>query len=218
MLLNINLNILNLNINIIKLLCILLLITTIMVLLSKNTINSIFFLILSFINSANILIFNNIEYLAILFIIIYVGAIAVLFLFVIMLLNIKSINIDNNFKKFNNFLIIFYVLILIFIQIFNSKINSNFLFLNNYIDFYNLKYLDWSEKFINTNSFQNIAESLYNFYSIEIIFSSFLLLIPMISAILITLKKNNFLKKQLFFLQINRKIKNKIKRKIIIIF
>lgn len=216
MITHLNTLIINLNLNFIKLLCILLLTTTLMVLLSKNTINSIFFLIISFVNSANILILNNIEYLAFLFIIIYVGAIAILFLFVIMLLNIKSINIENNFKKINNIFILFFLIFICILQIFKNNNNLNLL-LDNYINFNHIKYIDWSYKFLNINNFQNIAEYLYNFYFTEIIISSFLLFIPMLSAILITLKKNNILKKQLFYIQINNSIKKKIKRKNIIL-
>ena len=57
--------------------------------LSKNPVFSVLFLVLSFCNAASILILFNVELLAALFIIIYVGAIAVLFLFVVMMLDVK---------------------------------------------------------------------------------------------------------------------------------
>jgi len=204
-----------LNLYIINLLGFLLIITYIMVLFAKNAINSIFFLILAFIISSNLLIINNLEYLGIIFVLIYVGAIAILFVFVIMLLNIKTIIIKNNNKILDLFLIFF--LISLFIYLFFLQ-NSNLLLisfdLNNiYTDFLYLKYINWSYKIINLNLFNILGEYLYNFYAFEIILASFLLLIPMIGAITINLKPNNKIKKQLSYLQINLQIKKKIKKK-----
>jgi len=209
------------NIYLINLLCFLLIITALMVLLSKNSINSIFFLILCFLNSTNILIINNIEYLAILFIIIYVGAIAILFLFVIMLLNIKTINLQNNNNILDNLLILFLIITLIIFQTF--FINYNFDFISSlklnefYIDFTSTKFIDWSLKYNNLNAFNILGDYLYNYYYLEIILASFLLFIPMIGAITINVKKQNNLKKQKFYIQINNEILQKVKKKKFII-
>jgi hypothetical protein len=61
------------------------------VIISKNPIHSVIFLILVFCNATGLLLLFKIELLAMMFMIIYVGAIAVLFLFVVMMLNIKII-------------------------------------------------------------------------------------------------------------------------------
>ena len=61
-----------------------------MVITDKNSIHSVFYLVLTFVNSAVILIEWGIDYLGLLLVIIYVGAIAILFLFVIMMLNVKK--------------------------------------------------------------------------------------------------------------------------------
>ena len=211
----------NINIYLINLLCFLLIITALMVLLSKNSINSIFFLILCFLNSTNLLIINNIEYLAILFIIIYVGAIAILFLFVIMLLNIKTINLQNNNNILDNILILFLIIILISFQTFFFNYNFNFipsLKLNEfYIDLISIKFIDWSLKYNNLNAFNILGDYLYNYYYLEIILASFLLFITIIRAININVKKKNNLKKQQFYIQINNEILKKIKKKKFII-
>jgi NADH-quinone oxidoreductase subunit J len=60
-----------------------------MVILSKNPVYSVLFLILSFCNVSSLLFLLQLEFLPISFLVIYVGAIAVLFLFVMMMLNIK---------------------------------------------------------------------------------------------------------------------------------
>lgn len=209
------------NIYLINLLCFLLILTALMVLLSKNSINSIFFLILCFLNSTNLLIINNVEYLAILFIIIYVGAIAILFLFVIMLLNIKTINLQNNNNILDNLLILFFIFILIIVQFFFFNLNFNFISSLKLTQFYTdisaIKFIDWSLKYNNINAFNVLGDYLYNYYYLEIILASLLLFIPMIGAITINVKKQNNLKKQNFYIQINNEILKKIKKKKFII-
>ena len=59
---------------------------------TRNTIYSVLFLILVFFNVAGLFILLNAEFLAMLLIIVYVGAIAVLFLFVVMMLNVDSMD------------------------------------------------------------------------------------------------------------------------------
>ena len=70
-------------------LCFLVLFSAIMVIVSQNPLHSVLFLVLSFLMSSILLfIFEN-EFLALFFLIIYLGAIAILFLFVVMMLDIK---------------------------------------------------------------------------------------------------------------------------------
>ncbi|PZP85524.1 MAG: NADH-quinone oxidoreductase subunit J, partial [Azospirillum brasilense] len=63
------------------------------VITAKNPVHSVFFLILAFFNAAGLFVLLGAEYLAMTLVIVYVGAVAVLFLFVVMMLNI-------NFEKF----------------------------------------------------------------------------------------------------------------------
>jgi NADH:ubiquinone oxidoreductase subunit 6 (subunit J) len=72
------------------------LISATMVIVSKNPINSVIFLILVFCNATALLLLLKIEFLAMMFLIIYVGAIAVLFLFVVMMLNLKMTDENEN--------------------------------------------------------------------------------------------------------------------------
>ena len=66
------------------------LLAAIMVITEKNTVHSVFYLVLSFVNTAIIIIITGVDYIGLLIIIVYVGAIAILFLFVVMMINIKS--------------------------------------------------------------------------------------------------------------------------------
>ena len=64
-------------------------VSAIMVTVSKNTVHSVFFLILDFISISCLFIMIGAEFLGMIMLIVYVGAVAVLFLFVVMMLNIK---------------------------------------------------------------------------------------------------------------------------------
>jgi NADH-quinone oxidoreductase subunit J len=82
------------------------------VIFSKNPIYSVFFLILTFCNVSSLLFLLRLEFLPIIFIVIYVGAIAVLFLFVMLMLNIKlaQLKVDNV-----NYIFLGFVFALVFI-------------------------------------------------------------------------------------------------------
>ena len=69
------------------------------ILLTNHPIYSLFSLILTFVNFSILLLFLNLEFLALSYLIVYVGAICVLFIFVILLLNIRIYNFNNR-KKF----------------------------------------------------------------------------------------------------------------------
>jgi len=72
------------------------LISAVMVIATKNPIHSVVFLIVVFCNATGLLLLLKIEFIAMMFLIIYVGAIAVLFLFVVMMLNIKLNELNEN--------------------------------------------------------------------------------------------------------------------------
>ena len=71
-----------------------------MIILSQNSVYSVLFLVLSFISSSSILFLIECEFISLLFIIIYVGAIAILFLFVVMMLDIKTIYVTKDSLKY----------------------------------------------------------------------------------------------------------------------
>ena len=73
-----------------------LLLSSLMVISTKNPVHSVLFLILAFLNAAGIFVILHAEFLAMILIIVYVGAVAVLFLFVVMMLDFKtSLEKDN---------------------------------------------------------------------------------------------------------------------------
>ena len=124
--------------------CLLALFCSFMVIASKNPIHSILYLILVFCNVTFVLILLGVEFIAIIFLIVYVGAIAVLFLFVVMMLNIKILELDEVFWRYipAGLLITSCFLLQLFAFAFNFNIVEAFgLFLNN--DFYSLHKLSF---------------------------------------------------------------------------
>jgi NADH-quinone oxidoreductase subunit J len=151
---------------------------------SNNPIFSIIFLIFIFCGSSIILALLSVEFLSSLFIIIYVGAIAILFLFVIMMLNIKVYS----FKKSS---------LAFFIPILNV---ASFLLLNEFCVIFEETF---SNNTIGSNNislnYETIStitmygQTLYNYFLICILIAGVILLISMVGAITLTLefKKKN---------------------------
>lgn len=74
--------------------------SAIMVISSKNPVHSVFFLILAFFNSAGLFVLLGAEFIAMILVIVYVGAVAVLFLFVVMMLNINFAELREGFMRY----------------------------------------------------------------------------------------------------------------------
>ncbi len=75
-------------------------ISSFFVVFSSNPVHSVLFLILSFFNVAVIFLLSDAEFLAMTLVIVYVGAVAVLFLFVVMMLNINEVVVKEGFLKY----------------------------------------------------------------------------------------------------------------------
>ena len=95
------------------------LISGVMVIQARNPVHSVLFLILVFFNAAGLLILLGLDFFAMIFLVVYVGAIAVLFLFVVMMLNVKIFTFD--LTKF--YFLCFLIFIIFFVQI--LSFNSN---------------------------------------------------------------------------------------------
>ncbi len=153
------------------------------VVMSSNPIYSIIFLILVFCDAGCSLFLYNFDFFGLIFIIIYVGAIAVLFLFIIMMLNIKLKN-NHSIKNFNSIFFIFFLSILFGIFFFKfceyySK-NDLFIFKNNCI-------------FLFLDQFYNImvfGQYFYNFFNMFFILAGIILLIALIAAVTLTMDSN----------------------------
>ena len=72
----------------------------VMVISSKNPVHSVLFLILAFFNSAGLFVLLGAEFLAMILVVVYVGAVAVLFMFVVMMLDINIAELKHGFLKY----------------------------------------------------------------------------------------------------------------------
>ena len=176
------------------------LIASIMVINSKNPVHSVLYLILVFCNSAGLFILLGVEFLAITFIIVYVGAIAILFLFVVMMLNIKLVELNENMFRY---LPIGALIGLIFLFEIFLVLENNLISLNYSLDSNNIHYI-WDNKITNYSNIELIGSILYtnNFYLFLV--ASLILLVAMIGAIILTLYMQTNIKRQDVFKQTSR--------------
>lgn len=183
-----------------SLLILLLLLSSFLVFLSENPVHSVLFLILSFFNAASILILFNADFLGLLFIIIYVGAIAVLFLFVVMMLNIKNIKVSAKINfLYIPFLILFNIIFIIKLFFYLNDIFSSL----QYSFFINELYL--SESYIDVlTTIVVFGQVLYNYYLVCFLLAGFILLVAMLGAILLTFNFKSARKNELVFKQLSR--------------
>lgn len=171
-----------------------------MVVLTKNPINSVLFLIMCFCNISCIFFLLELEYLPLVFLIVYVGAIAVLLIFVVMMLNIRLSLLKENGSQFFfiavilalNFLIqIFFIFQTEFTSLLFFKM-SNVLETTSFISEIFYPSSDSQTK----NIMKNLGFIVYSQYYYLFLISSLILLLSMIGAIVLTLQKSFKGKKQ----------------------
>ena len=168
--------------------------SSIMVISAKNTIHAVFFLILDFVSISCLFIMLGAEFLGMITLIVYVGAVAVLFLFVVMMININFSELKSGFLNYLPFgsLIGLVILLELFIMVGAWKYKPEFL---------NTSDLTFSKNISNTESIGNV---IYTDYIHYFQISGVILLVAMIGAILLTFQKRDFLKRQSITDQVSR--------------
>ena len=173
-------------------------VSAIMVTVSKNTVHSVFFLILDFISISCLFIMIGAEFLGMIMLIIYVGAVAVLFLFVVMMLNVAQ---QKN-------------------QWFSARVSAKHIpvgLIISTIIFFELIIVigGWKYKPDLVSSMSlNIDSSISNTHAIGYVLytdyihifqlSGMILLVAMIGAIVLTFRQRSGVKRQSYFSQISR--------------
>ena len=173
-------------------------ISAIMVTVSKNTVHSVFFLILDFISISCLFIMIGAEFLGMIMLIVYVGAVAVLFLFVVMMLNVAQQKNQWLLSEASSghipvglviSTLIFFELIIV---IGGWRYKPNL---------FNSNKLNISNEISNTHS---LGQVLYTDYIHVFQISGMILLIAMIGAIVLTFRQREGIKKQSYIKQISR--------------
>ena len=173
-------------------------ISAIMVTVSKNTVHSVFFLILDFISISCLFIMIGAEFLGMIMLIVYVGAVAVLFLFVVMMLNVAQqknqwFASEESSKHIPVGLIISTIIFFeLIIVIGGWKYKPDLFDLNNAVNNYSVS---------NTHS---LGQVLYTDYVHVFQISGMILLVAMIGAIVLTFRQRKGVKTQSYLKQISR--------------
>ena len=170
-------------------------VSAIMVTVSKNTVHSVFFLILDVISISSLFIMIGAEFLGMIMLIVYVGAVAVLFLFVVMMLNVAKQK-NTWFKSSTNsahipigllvsIIIFFEVIIVIGGWKYKPELSNKIVV----------------SDITNTHSIGNV---LYTDYIHLFQLSGMVLLVAMIGAIVLTFRKREGIRRQSYFKQLSR--------------
>jgi NADH-quinone oxidoreductase subunit J len=167
-----------------------------MVTISKNAVYSVFFLILVFITVSILFIMIGAEFLGMIMLIVYVGAVAVLFLFVVMMLNINE-QVKKTYKRkgfINNISVGLVVGIIIFLELLvvigGWQYKETFILL--------------SSTNLNISNTRALGNIIYTDYIFLLQISGFILLVAMVGAITLTFSKKENVKRQSYFNQIQR--------------
>ena len=173
-------------------------VSAIMVTVSKNTVHSVFFLILDFISISCLFIMIGAEFLGMIMLIVYVGAVAVLFLFVVMMLNVAQqknqwfISEENSGHIPVGLLISAIIFFELIIVVGGWKYRP---------ELFNPNTTQSSNEISNTHS---LGQVLYTDYIHIFQISGMILLIAMIGAIVLTFRRREGLKTQSYLKQISR--------------
>ena len=152
---------------------------------------SVFWLILAFLNAAFLLLLLGLEFLPILFCIVYGGAIGIMFLFVVMLLNIKLVEINENATRY---LPIGMIIGFIFLyQIYFA------LSVGTYEASWEMVYYTG---LVESSNIEQLGAVLYTDYFIYFLVSSLVLLVSMIGGIVLCLYHEEGIKRQDLFGQV----------------
>jgi len=183
--------------------------SSIAVISSNNPVYSVLFLVLSFFNATGNLLLLQVDFIPLSFIVIYVGAIAVLFLFVIMMLNIKLVELIDTSISFYPFIIVF-IFSLVWQLLIGYQFNTtdvlsvtskNLTLFNDYFNSTNDIMFSSDYHSIGTN-IVSIGKPLFTLFSLHFIVSGFILFVAMVGAIVLTLKKSFLTKSQTVYLQV----------------
>ena len=185
----------------------LLIFSALSVVTSNNPVYSVLSLIACFFNVTCLSIMLGVEFIAVSFIVIYVGAIAVLFLFVLMMLNLKAAEPNQN-----NVMLLPIVIVLIvafcfqYFILFNAGFES-FGFKPHSVTFFteftsSSSAAAFSGLLFGSNNIESIGKVLFTTYSLQFLVTSVILFVAMVCSIVLTLHKRFSLRTQTIHYQI----------------
>ena len=161
--------------------------SALMVISAKNPVHSVLFLILSFVNASGLFVLLGAEFLAMILVVVYVGAVAVLFLFVVMMLDINYIKLREGFLQYLPFGALLGIVLVIELGIlFLTDISSNI----------NSSKMPLEPRIYDIENTKMIGEILYTEYFYLFQICGIILLVAMIGSITLTLRDKGGVKRQ----------------------
>ena len=172
----------------------------IFIIVTKNPIISVLYLILLFSSISCYLIFIGIKFIGISYLLVYVGAVSILFLFILMLINIRVSELISDTN--NNLPLALITIIAFFIPFSNllpdakTKFNIMGFEFNKFLqDLTNIKQIsyvtskNWDGNLLDSTDIMSIGNVMYTSYSIWLLITSIILLLAMVGSIVITIKQ-----------------------------
>ena len=181
-------------VEILDILSILSILCAILVIISKNPIVSVLFLIALFFSIAGYLMMLGLNFIGFSYLLVYVGAVSILFLFILMLINVRISELSSNTNKSIPLVIL---IVISFINPIYPLLPYNVISLNSYaIDNSKLYFATsklWDGNLAEISHITNIGNIMYTSYSIWLILTSIILLLAMVGTIVITIKQKEVL-------------------------
>lgn len=174
--------------------------SSIMVISTKNTVHAVFFLILDFVSISALFIMIGAEFVGMILLIVYVGAVAVLFLFVVMMLEGNFTKIKQSFLQYLPFGFFIGVVILLELVLIIGSWQ------------YRPEFIKTAKISYNTNetNTEQIGKLIYTDYFLPFQLSGIVLLVAMIGAILLTFRRRDNIKRQDILKQSSREREDSI--------
>jgi len=152
-----------------------------MVVSSRNPVHSVLFLILAFFNAAGLFVLLHAEFLAMLLVVVYVGAVAVLFLFVVMMLDINFVELREGFQRYRPL----------------GLLIAGVLLVELFVTFFSLTGSDATMPVVSdVHNTLALGRVIYTDYIYLFQLAGLILLVAMIGAITLTLRKRDGVKRQ----------------------
>ena len=171
----------------------------IFIIITKNPVVSVLYLILLFSSIACYLIFVGINFIGISYLLVYVGAVSILFLFILMLINIR---VSELISDTNNNIPLAVIAMLAFFIPFSNLLPDNKSNLDNtvgtnllsysFLDEKHISYVSsnsWDSNIVDITDIISIGNIMYTNYSLWLILTSIILLLAMVGSIVITIKQ-----------------------------
>jgi NADH:ubiquinone oxidoreductase subunit 6 (subunit J) len=172
----------------------------VMVIQSRNPVYSVLFLILVFFHGAALLLLLGLDFFAMTFLVVYVGAIAVLFLFVVMMLNI---NLSEMQERRLRYLPVSGLLGLLFVLESLVILDVDLVPLVGDISI-DLSWTDWTSTLGEVTNMYTMGRLLYTMYGAHFLVASLILLVAMVGAIVLTQSRSRGARRQLVYRQNTR--------------